>query len=332
MTRAAVKYSLETEAITMANKTLTAPVLTAPVITDAVFAGTVMDSTFIITDNTTPSKALKFELSGISSSTTRTLTVPDADDTLSLLGTAQTITGAKTFGSAGAVGKLKIAGTTSGSTILDATAIASGTLTLPAATDTLVGLATADNLTNKTLTAPVLSGSVTGTYTLAGTPTIASPTLTGTVHAGAVSANAGNCQTIVGAKATLGNASATSFIRVTSPNVTGGAFIHLTAVGTLGDGDSSHTVSYSVAISRITDADTKAVASAAGHSVKTTGAGADATTAVSVTAMTGAAGAAQTFDLQITVTRSAGASDNHNAAFNVSMIQATDGGWTLATV
>jgi hypothetical protein len=67
------------------------------------------------------------------------------------LGNAETVTGAKTFGSAGAVGKLKIAGTTSGTTILDATAAASGTLTLPAATDTLVGKATTDTLTNKTL-------------------------------------------------------------------------------------------------------------------------------------------------------------------------------------
>lgn len=32
-------------------------------------------------------------------------------------------------------------------------------------------------LTNKTLTAPVLSGSVTGTYTLAGTPTLTAPTI-----------------------------------------------------------------------------------------------------------------------------------------------------------
>jgi hypothetical protein len=44
--------------------------------------------------------------------------------------------------------------------------------------DTVVGLATTDTLTNKTLTAPVFSGSVTGTYTLAGTPTFTSPTIT----------------------------------------------------------------------------------------------------------------------------------------------------------
>jgi hypothetical protein len=35
-------------------------------------------------------------------------------------------------------------------------------------------------LTNKTLTAPVLGGTVTGTYTLGGTPTILSPLITGT--------------------------------------------------------------------------------------------------------------------------------------------------------
>jgi len=38
-------------------------------------------------------------------------------------------------------------------------------------------LAGSETLTNKTLTAPILSGSVTGTYTLAGTPTISSPTV-----------------------------------------------------------------------------------------------------------------------------------------------------------
>lgn len=79
-----------------------------------------------------------------------TLTGPAASGTAMTLGNTETVTGVKTFGSAGAVGRFKLAGTTSGTTVLDASATASGTLTLPAATDTLVGKATTDTLTNKT--------------------------------------------------------------------------------------------------------------------------------------------------------------------------------------
>jgi hypothetical protein len=55
-------------------------------------------------------------------------------------------------------GTTKFAGSTSGTTTVQATAVAgTTTLTLPAATDTLVGKATTDTLTNKTLTTPVIS-------------------------------------------------------------------------------------------------------------------------------------------------------------------------------
>jgi hypothetical protein len=55
-------------------------------------------------------------------------------------------------------GTVKFAGSTSGTTTVQATAVAgTTTLTLPAATDTLVGRATTDTLTNKTLTTPVIS-------------------------------------------------------------------------------------------------------------------------------------------------------------------------------
>jgi hypothetical protein len=48
---------------------------------------------------------------------------------------------------------VELSGSTSGTTTLQATAVAgTTTLTLPAATDTLVGKATTDTLTNKTLT------------------------------------------------------------------------------------------------------------------------------------------------------------------------------------
>jgi hypothetical protein len=53
---------------------------------------------------------------------------------------------------------LGFSGSTSGTTTMQATAVAgTTTLTLPAATDTLVGKATTDTLTNKTLTSPIIT-------------------------------------------------------------------------------------------------------------------------------------------------------------------------------
>lgn len=57
-----------------------------------------------------------------------------------------------------------VAGNTSGSITISAPLVAgSGTLTLPTGTDTLIGKATTDTLTNKTLTSPVLTTPALGT-------------------------------------------------------------------------------------------------------------------------------------------------------------------------
>jgi hypothetical protein len=65
--------------------------------------------------------------------------------------------------------KFQLKGATSGGTVVQATAVASGTLTLPAVTDTLVGKTTTDTLTNKTLTSPVITGATIDSNVLAGT-------------------------------------------------------------------------------------------------------------------------------------------------------------------
>ena len=113
---------------------------------------------------------------------------------------------------------IDISGSTSGTTTLQATAVAgTTTLTLPAATDTLVGKATTDTLTNKTLTSPVISTITnTGTLTLptstdtlvgrATTDTLTNKTLTGAVMNGTLGATTPStvAATSITASTTLG--------------------------------------------------------------------------------------------------------------------------------
>jgi hypothetical protein len=97
----------------------------------------------------------------LTSIATTNVTLPTTG-TLATLGGTETLSN-KTFSvSAG------FKGSTSGATHLQATAIAgSTTLTLPAATDKLVGANTIDVLTNKTLTAPTITGAgaIAGVFT-----------------------------------------------------------------------------------------------------------------------------------------------------------------------
>jgi hypothetical protein len=74
------------------------------------------------------------------------------------------------------VSSFAFSGSTSGTTTVQATAVAgSTTLTLPAATDTLVGKTTTDILTNKTLTSPTIN-----------TGTLATPTIIGGTNSNSI--------------------------------------------------------------------------------------------------------------------------------------------------
>lgn len=89
-------------------------------------------------------------------------------------------------------------GATSGTTTVQANGVASGTLTLPAATDTLVGKATTDTLTNKTFNTAgtgnvfQINSNTVSAYTGTGSTAVlsASPTLTGTLTVPSITAPA----------------------------------------------------------------------------------------------------------------------------------------------
>ena len=147
-------------------------------------------------------------------------------------GLARTITGVMTFGEAGDVGKLKVAGNTSGETIISATAVAgSGTVTLPTtgilvAQGGALGTPSSGTATNLTGTASGLTaGNVTTNANLTGdvtsvgnaTTTVTNANLTGDVT------SVGNATTTVtnanltGDVTSVGNATTT----VTNANLTG---------------------------------------------------------------------------------------------------------------
>ena len=120
------------------------------------------------------------------------------------------------------VASFGFSGSTSGTTTVQATAVAgTTTLTLPAATDTLVGKATTDTLTNKTLTSPTITGATIGTSII----NLAINAQTGTTYTPVLADN--------GKLVTLSNASAITLTVPTNASVAyaTGAQINIEQIG-----------------------------------------------------------------------------------------------------
>ena len=127
-------------------------------------------------------------VSGLGTGVVTFLATPSSANMASMI-TDETGSGKNVFGTGPTLSAPLLSGSTSGTTTLQASATASGTLTLPAATDTLVGKATTDTLTNKTFDTAGTGNSFkingtsvtavtgTGSNVLATSPTIVTPTI-----------------------------------------------------------------------------------------------------------------------------------------------------------
>ena len=124
------------------------------------------DSGFRIRDNSDNTKQLAFECSGISGSTTRTLTVPDANGTIATQAYVNSQISAEDLDVETDSGNFDVDLNSEALTIAGGTGIdssGSGTTATIAIDSTVTTLTGSQTLTNKTLTSPVLNGTISGT-------------------------------------------------------------------------------------------------------------------------------------------------------------------------
>lgn len=147
---------------------------------------------------------------------------------------------------------------------------------------------------------------------------------------------AGNISTLGGVKTGIANNTATSILRVTVPNSNQNAAIELSLVGWLGTGtDISESTRYAfgaIVLARTTGVATVAAAATlASAQIATVGSGGTLTLAYGVSAVSGAVGVEQTFDIQVTLVVT-GTITDHSCMFNATLMNGKDTGVTIAAV
>lgn len=244
--------TVESITTTTNTQTLTNKTLTNPVISGSTASITVQDTNLTIQDNLDNTKQVKFEAASVTTGTTATLTVPTASTTLVGTDSVQTLDNKSLTDSTtqivagGAPTKrllLNVQGATASTfTQVNAVQTANRTITLPDSTDTLVGKATTDTLTNKSISGStntftnIPNGATTATT--ANTPsTIVARDGSGNFSAGTITAALNGNATTATTATTAGSVSGTVAIANggTGQTAKAAAFTALSPAVTKGD-------------------------------------------------------------------------------------------------
>lgn len=267
--------------------------------TDGVTAGTVTASKAVVVDANKDASAL------------RNLTVTNLDAGAS--GTAGTL---DVFPSTAAKGKIAVSAADS-------------------AGDTTTTITNASQAGARTYTIPDAGASASFVMTEGAQTKNGKLTLGATSYSlGGAAAAAGTMDTLVVRKTGIADNSATNIITVTVPNGEHNAAIFLDILGHLGTGtdlsESSRCGTGVIVLARKTGVDTVAAASALAQAqIATTSGGATLTLAYGVTAMTGAAGATQTFSITLTMVVT-GTITDHAAVVGARLLNSAGTGVTMA--
>lgn len=169
---------------------------------------------------------------------------------------------------------------------------------------------------------------------LANSPTIVAPTISGQLRAtGSSGAEpVGRKVSDFFSKTGLSDGTAVDFFEVTVLNTTCGAGVIVRAAVSLGDGSGAATALYTISVSRIEDADTQVSVSTLAADSKTSSPGLVPVLAVSVTGLTGADDATQTFVIQASVDVESGSTaGGHFAALEVDLLDLKSGSVSIST-